>query len=488
MTAVELGPARLPERCRVAIVGGGITGLATALRLVESGAFDVRDVVVLEASGRLGGQIRTIHDGPYVFEAGADTMVTQKPEGLALCRRLGLESEIVRPYAAGATVYIARRGRLIPVPEGFALVGPTRLGPLLGSPLFSPAGKLRMIFERFLSADVTREDESVRDFVTRRFGREAFERAAEPVVGGLFTADCDRLSLRSTLPRFADLERRAGSVWRGLSAARLSPAAAAGPRASDPVALRGGMQGLVDRLAERLGAATVVTGARVSRLARTPRGLTLAFDGRASLLADAIVLASPAFVSAELVRDVAPRLAAGLAGLEHASCATVNLVYDRAAVASPPAGFGFFVPRGEQSSVLAASHVSRKFEGRAPADRVVLRAYLGGALHPRILDGSDEELIEAAHAFLAPLLGLSSAPLLARVHRHDRAMPQPAVGDVERVRALECDERDHDGLFLAGGALGAIGIPDCIRSGEAAADRALEHVASEGRTAVSRAR
>jgi len=482
---IPADPGRIPARCGVAIVGAGITGLSSAHRLLEAGAVPAGEVVVLEAAERLGGQIRTLQDGPYLLEAGADTLVTQKPAGLALCRRLGLGEELIRPYAGGATVHVVRGGKLFPVPDGFMLVGPTRLAPLLASRLFSPAGKLRMIAERFLPpASAEAADESLRSFVTRRFGRESFERVAEPVVGGLFTADSDRLSMQMNLSRFLDLERRSGSVWRGLAAARSRRES--GGDAADPVALRRGMQTLVERLAERLAAATLFTGARVTLLAPAPAGAwRVTVHGVGSVVAHAVVLACPAFVAAELLREVDPALAAGLGDLEYASCATVNLVYDRAAVLAPPAGFGFFVPRTEGVPVLACSHVSRKFEGRAPADHVVLRVYLGGALHGDVLDLGDRELVETAHAYLAPLLRLGQPPRLARVHRHARAMPQLSVGDLERVRALEQRSARHDGLFLCGGGLGAIGIPDCIRSGEGAAEQAREYLARPARVGVA---
>ena len=479
---------RVPARCGVAIVGGGISGLSAAHRLIETGEAPPGGLVVLEAASRAGGQIETIRDGAYVFEAGADTMVTQKPAGLALCRRLDLEDELIRPYEGGAAVHVLHRGRLVPVPEGFLLVGPTRLGPLLASRLFSPAGKLRMIAERFLPpVPPASGDESVRAFVTRRFGREAFERAAEPMVGGLFTADSDRLSMQMTLARFLELERRAGSVWRGLAAARARRTD--GGDSAHPVALRGGMQALVERLVERIGPARLVSGAPVTRVAPASGGSwRVTVDGVTGLIADAVVLACPAFVAAELLRDFSTALARDLGALDYASCATVNLVYDREAVGAPLAGFGFFVPRSCGVPVLACSHVSRKFEGRAPADRVVLRVYLGGALHRGALDLADGALIDAAHAFLAPLLRIDRRPCLARLHRHDRAMPQLPVGDLERVRSIERGAARHAGLFLCGGALGAVGIPDCIRSGERAAEQALEYLARAENTDLSEPR
>lgn len=468
--------AGFPSRCRVAIVGGGITGLSAAHRLIETDAVDPSDVAVLEADDRLGGQIRSLRDGEFLFEAGADTMVTQKPAGLALCHRLGLEQELVFPYSGKPGVHVLRRGKLFRVPDGFMLVGPTRLGPLLRSPLFGPADKLRMILERFVPPAASPSgDESLRSFVTRRFGRAAFERVAEPIVGGLFTADSDRLSMQMTLSRFLDVERRSGSVWRGL--ARMRDPRSGAPHATEPVALRGGMQQLVDRLVERLSRITVATGTPVRRLARSRAGRWEVDCGNGRVLAaDAVVLACPAFVAARLLRQVAPALAGGLADLDYASCATINLVYDRRSVARTPRGFGFFVPRTEGLPLLACSYVSQKFPGRAPDDRLVLRAYVGGALHGEILELDDPGLVERVDGLLRPLLGISGEPLLARVQRHPRAMPQYPVGDLERVRRIERQLQDHDDLSVCGGSLDAIGLPDCIRSGERAADRVAEHL------------
>ncbi|HXV77875.1 MAG TPA: protoporphyrinogen oxidase [Candidatus Polarisedimenticolaceae bacterium] len=468
-------PIDLPAHCRVAIVGGGISGLAAAHRLVETGSVRGTELVLVEREDRIGGQVRTLRTDPYLLEAGPDTMVTQKPAGLALCRRLGLEPELIRPYRGEPTVHVLRHGRVHRVPDGFSLVGPTRLAPLLASGLFGPAAKIRMIAERFLPPVPPAEgDESLRSFVTRRYGRAAFERVAEPIVGGLFTADADRLSMQLTLPRFLDLEAQSGSVWRGLSNARNGTT---GSAAHEPVALRGGMQQLVDRLEQRLTGVTIATRTAARSLARADAGgWLLELETGQVLRAEAVVLACPGFVAARLLRSLAPRLADRFGELDYASCATINLVYRRGDVADRHEGFGFFVPRTEGIPLLACSYVSRKFPDRAPADRLVLRAYVGGALHAELPALEDRILVARVHALLQSLLGITRPPSFARVHRHPQAMPQYVVGDLARVRDIERLLADQRGLFVCGGSLDAIGLPDCIRSGERAADRVDQHL------------
>jgi oxygen-dependent protoporphyrinogen oxidase len=313
-------------------------------------------------------------------------------------------------------------------------------------------------------------DESLASFVTRRLGREALERAAEPIVASIFTADADRLSLRATMPRFLDLERKHGSVSRGLAAMTGNHA----PSTARPgafVALSGGMSRLVEAIAQHLPAGSVRTGARVASIGREGGRLAVRLESGESLAASAVILACPAFDAARIVRAVDAALAAKLDALPYASCATVSLVYRRGAVGAPLSSFGFFVPRAQGLPILACSFVSEKFPARAPADVVVLRAFLGGATRPEILDGTDAQLEREAAVCLSRVLSIAEPPLAAHTFRFPRAMPQYEVGAAAWLSDVAARVAAIPGLALAGSAAGAMGIPDAVRSGEEAAER-----------------
>lgn len=486
MAAIE----QKDERGLVVVIGGGITGLAAAHRLIErgpSGGPNPR-VVVLEAADRAGGLIRTERHGEYVLEGGPDAIVTQKPAGLALCTRLGLGSELCELGGARSGAQILHRGRLYAVPQGFLMMAPTRIGPVLASSLFSWSGKLRMLCEPFVKrrgGDC--DDESLASFVRRRFGREVLERVAEPVIASLFTADADRLSLRMTMPRFLDLEAEEGSVTAGLRRAARAKARGGpfghGTGKSGFVALRGGTSRIVEAILARLPDGCVRTGARVEAVAASPSGgwvLRLA-DGEA-LRADAVVFACSGEEAARALRAHDEVLAGELSRLRYASCATVNVAYRKEDVAARLQGFGFFVPRGENAPILACSYVTEKFEGRAPEGSLVFRAFLGGATRPDALDGSDDALIRETHETLSRVLQISGAPVFAKVYRSERAMPQFDVEAKASIASIDRRAGTSPGLFLAGSVAGAFGLPDCIRSGEQSAERAAAFLAYDQRS------
>jgi oxygen-dependent protoporphyrinogen oxidase len=462
------------------VIGGGITGLAAAHRLVTLAGEGrpLPPVVVLESTDHRGGQIRTERHGEFLFEGGPDALVAQKPAGVALCERLGLGRELRDLGAAGAGTQIYHRGRLHRVPEGFLMMVPTRWGPVLRSPLFSWRGKLRMACEPLVAGrPASCDDESLTSFVSRRFGREVLDRVAEPVMAGLFTADADYLSLRMTMPRFLDLELAEGSVTRGMRAASRGPGAGRpfghGTGRSGFVAVSGGMSSIVDALVAQLPAECVRTGARVTGVdaPRDSGGWSVHLAGGESLHASAVVLACPAGEAAASLAAHDRPLADLLNRLRYASCATVNIAYRREDVGARLEGFGFFVPKSENLPILACSYVSEKFEARAPEGTAVFRAFLGGATRPAALDADDGGLIRQTHETLRHVLSLRGEPLLAKAHRSPRAMPQFEVGAAASIAAIGSRAAAHPGLFLAGSIAGAFGLPDCIRSGEAAADR-----------------
>jgi oxygen-dependent protoporphyrinogen oxidase len=463
---------------KLAIVGGGITGLAAAHRAVEWSRERARplELTLLEATDRLGGTIQTERREGFLVECGPDSFLSEKPWALALCRRLGLEARLSRTDDRFRRTFVVFRGRLHPLPEGFQLLAPTRLRPFLASTLFSWPGKLRMGLDLLLPRG-SDPDESLGAFVRRRLGREALERVAQPLVAGIYTADPDDLSLRATMPRFLDLERRERSLilamWRAGRRAPDVAAASSGARWSLFVTFADGMEELIREIANRLPPSAVRLKERVTGLARSDGRWRVATAAGSLLEADAVILAPEAHQTARLIRPLDPGLAHLLEGIAYASSATVTLAYRRSEITHPLDGFGFVVPRIEGRPIIACTFSSVKYAGRAPGGHALLRVFVGGALREALLEESDDRLVAIAHAQLGELLGARGAPRFARVARHPKSMPQYHVGHLARVDAIECGVARHPGLAVAGGAYRGVGIADCVRHGEEAAERVL---------------
>jgi oxygen-dependent protoporphyrinogen oxidase len=462
---------------RLAIVGGGVSGLAAAHRAVELTRERGRplDLLLLEAGDRLGGTIQTERRQGFLVDCGPDSFLSEKPWALALCRRLGVEHRLVQTNDQFRRTFVLLGGRLHPLPEGFQLLAPTRLRPFVTSGLFSAPGKMRMALDLLLPRGGG-DDESLGSFVRRRLGREALERVAQPLVAGIYTADPDTLSLAATMPRFLEAERRDRSLILSLRrAARLAPAqtqGTSGARWSLFVAFAGGMEELIRALAGRIPPESVRLKERVVEVRRERGRWRLGTPGGGSECADAVILACEAHQAARMLRYADPGLGHLLEQIPYASSATVTLAYRRPAIAHPLDGFGFVVPRIERRPIVACTFSSVKYAGRAPAGHVLLRAFLGGALDGVAID-DDEALTRTACEQLAEVLGAREAPLFARVSRYRRAMPQYLVGHLRRVEAIESHVARQPGLALAGGAYRGVGIADCIRSGEEAAARLL---------------
>jgi len=461
---------------RLVVVGGGITGLAAAHHALEL-ARERRialELTLVEARERLGGTIATERAGGFLIEAGPDSFLSEKPWALALCRRLALEDRLARTDDRYRKVFVWHAGRLHPLPDGWELLAPTRLAPFLSSRLFSWPGTLRMAFDLVLPRGIA-DDESLGAFLRRRLGREALERVAQPLVAGIYTADPDDLSLTATMPRFAELEKQERSIILGLRRARrrARETGVSGARWSLFVTLKEGMEDLVAALATRLQPGTVLLKQRVAGVERRGDRWRVATAEGADLDADRVIVATESHAAARMLRYVDPTLATLLAEIPYASSATVTLGYRRADVPHPLDGFGFVVPRTEKRALLACTFSSVKYAGRAPEGDVLLRAFVGGALNEAVLELDDAPLVMRARAELREALGITAAPALARVFRWPKAMPQYHVGHLARVETIERRAGALPGLDLAGGAYRGVGIADCVRSGEAAAERAL---------------
>lgn len=464
------------------VVGGGIAGLAAAYRLGELSRERELPLrcTLLEAGRRLGGVIATEKRDGFLLEWGPDSFLSEKPWALALCRRLGLESELIGTRDEHRVTFVVHRGRLEPLPQGFMLLAPTRFAPLLRSRLFSWPGKLRMACELLLPRGPARPDESLAAFVRRRFGREVLERVAQPLVGGIYTADPERLSLAATMPRFLHLEREHRSIiyalWRASRAAAQDAKGTSGARWSLFVTLREGMQQFVDTLASRLLSVTVRYGCPVTRVRRASAGWLVEGEDGSVWQADGVILATPAFRTAQIVQGIDTQLADRLSTISYSSAATVNLAYRRDQVHHPLNGFGFVVPHIEQRAIIAGSFSSVKYAGRAPEGFVLLRAFVGGALQEDLYALDDRDMEGIVRRELVQLLGVRGDPMFVRIARYPRSMPQYLVGHLELVSEIETRIARYPGVALAGNAYRGVGLADCVRSGEAAAEAVFAHL------------
>ncbi len=453
---------------RVAIVGGGISGLAAAFTLQKRGV----PYALIEAEHSLGGVIRTERRDGFLLEGGPDAILAQKPEGLALARELGLGDRLVPTNPDQRAVYILHRGRLHALPDGMMLAVPTKVGPFLRSSLFSWPGKLRMGLDLVIPGRSGNGDESIARFLRRRFGQQAVDRLGEPLLAGLHSGDPERLSILATFPRFRKLEQEHGSLVRGMWKT-LPPARQPGeaPRSAF-YSVRGGLRELVDALSLRIPREAVWTRQAVRHVAREDGGYTLAFDRGEQLQAERVIVAAPGPKIAPALADAAPQAARALAAIPFASTATVLLGYRREDVGHLLEGYGLVVAARERLRTAALSFVSTKFPARAPEGHVLLRAFLGGARDGDILALDDQELVATVRNEMKRPLGLSGEPVMTRVFRWPAGTPQLEVGHLERMAAAEASL--PPGLFLSGAGVRSTGIPDSIADGTRAALAAAE--------------
>ena len=479
---------------RIVIVGGGITGLA-ALEHVTRVAPD-QPVTLIEASGRLGGHIRTERHDDFVMEAGPDVILTSKPAAVELAKRVGLGNRLQGTNPAVRGSYILSRGRLRRVPDGLTGLVPSRFAPFIATPVISPLGKLRVGLEYFLAPSADGADESIEQFVVRRLGREMYDNLVEPLLSGISAGDGSRLSIAAMFPQLRALEREHGGLARGMLAKKRAERArrATGATGGSPstgggfASFPGGLEELVCAVEQTVARRNASTGqvevrlrTGVTRLERSPSddgALTLTLGNGQQIDAASVILATPAFASSAMLGALAPELSRQLAAVEYASTATMSLVYPLSALRRPLDATGYVVPRCEGRAVLACTWTSAKFVGRAPDDQALIRLFLGGAGRRGEEALSDDALLELAAAEMREILGVTVPPWLYRINRFSRALPQYTVGHVDRMTSVANAAALVDGLELAGAVYRGVGIPDCVQSGVDAAARALRFVES----------
>ena len=458
---------------RIAIIGGGISGLAAAFALEDHRRAGTLEYTLYESSPNLGGVLRTEHIDGCIVEAGPDSFVSEKPWAADLCRTLGLGDQLIGSNDADRITYILVHGRLIPMPDGLMFMVPTKILPTGLSPLFSWSTKLRMAQEFFHPPRAADADESVASLVERHYGAEMVDRLADPLLSGVYGGEADNLSVRAVLPRFAEMERTHGSLGRAMLAARKKmPRPASKPAAPLFTSLKNGMQQLVETLVPKLNPASLLTNTPVQSIEPRTGGWSVS-AGLNSDHFNAVILALPAFATAKLLSTCSPELSAELAAIGYSSSITVGLGYGREVRQSLPPGFGFLVPRSEGRRLLAATFVHNKFPHRAPDDRALLRCFFAGSNAENIWQLSDDAIVAIIRAELQQIVGLRASPLFARVYKWKSAMAQYGVGHLERLDRIERLRQQLPGLALAGNAYRGIGVPDCVRSGQDAAKQVL---------------
>jgi oxygen-dependent protoporphyrinogen oxidase len=455
---------------RIAIIGGGISGLAAAYALEEKRRAGVPvDYVLFESSPRLGGVLVTEHVEGCLIEAGPDSFLTEKPWATDLCRQVGLGDQLIGSNDPDRKTYILTNGKLTVMPDGLMFMVPTKILPTVLSPLFSIGTKLRMAREWFHPPHKASGDETVADLVERHYGSEMVDRLADPLLSGVYGGEASQLSVRAVLPRFAEMETKHGSLGRAMLASRKKMAQASkGPARPLFTSLKEGMQQMVDAVLARLTATSLRPGVPVQSV-RAEHGKWIVAANQRSQEFDGVIVATSTQAAASILQGASANLASELRSINYSSSVTLTLGYDKAVRTKLPPGFGFLVPRSEGKRMLAATFVHNKFPHRAPEDRALIRCFLGGARDEAILELSEEQILEIARQELREILGLAAEPRFARVYKWKGAMAQYGVGHLERLDRIERLRQQLPTLALAGNGYRGIGVPDCVRSGTEAA-------------------
>jgi oxygen-dependent protoporphyrinogen oxidase len=457
---------------RVAIVGGGISGLSAAFALEQrrQSANEGLEYTLFESSPRLGGVLRTEQVDGCIVEAGPDSFLTEKPWAAELCRAVGIGNQLIGSNDATRKTYILRAGRLVEMPDGLMFMVPTKIFPALLSPLFSWRTKVRMAQEFLRPPAAAQSDESVASLVTRHYGEEMVDRLADPLLSGIYGGSARELSVQAVMPRFAEMEREHGSLSRAMLKARKKTPANA--QRSLFTSLKNGMEQIVQAVASRLAPSSLRTNTAVREIQPEANCWKIS-AGENSSNFDGLILAVPAHASGSLLRECAPQLSVELSAIRYTSSITVAMGYDAKVRRSLPPGFGFLVPRSEGKQMLAATFVHNKFSHRVPQNRALIRCAFAGANPDALERQSDLQIAGIVREELRQILGLRAEPLFTRVYRWKSAMAQYGVGHLDRLGRIEQLCRQLPKLALAGNGYRGIGIPDCVRTGRDAANRIL---------------
>jgi len=478
---------------RVVVIGGGIAGLAAAYSLREHRKPGDQgfEVVLIESKDRLGGNIRTEKTGGFLIEGGPDCFLSEKPWAMELCKRIGLEDELLNTNEANRKTFVLSGGKLHELPEGVILMIPTKIMPLATSSLISLAGKIRMGMEMFIPRKKDQADETLGSFVRRRLGTEVLEKIAEPLVAGVHAGDPETMSVRASFPKFVQLEQEHGSLIKGMlkrmellkkTHATRPAGAPAKKKVTMFLTLKGGLGDFIATLVKKIegfGNTHIRKGLLVkSVLKAADGGYEVSFEGsEPALRADAVVVAAPAYAASAVLGGLDKELSEKLLTIPYVSTATVSIAFKKKDISHPLNGFGFVVPKVEKRGIMAATWTSVKFSHRAPDDSVLIRCFVGGAKNMELVSLSDEEMINMVRKELGDIMGIKAEPVLALVFRWINSMPQYTVGHEERIAAIEEMVAAHPGLYITGSAYHGIGISDSVRNGEIIAKKIIHQLA-----------
>ena len=471
---------------KVIIVGGGVAGLGAACKVARAAeaGHDV-EFVLVEKDPRLGGKIVTQHVDGFVIDGGPDCFLTEKPAIHRIARLLGIFDDELPTDDARKRTYILSRGRLHDLPDGVMMFAPTKFWPFATTGLFSWSGKIRMGMDLFIKPKPAGsdgpEDETLESFVVRRMGRECLDRLAEPLVGGVHASDPARMSLAATFPRLLEMEQNYGGMIKGFYAARKKVAEMREKYPPKPGAkartfftsFARGMQFLTDAMADAAGRERMNVGVAATNVSRTPEGWVLELEDGTRIEGDAVIVATESWAAEKLLRTVDAGIADALSGIGSSSSATVSLAFEESEIGIDMNAFGVLCPLIEKRMLMAATLSSTKWPGRAPEGKVLMRGFVGGPHNQAIMSEPDERLAEIVLAELREVLGVKGDPILARVFRWEKGMPQYTMGHLGRVETIESRSADLPGLAVAGGSYRGVGVPNCVESGERAVSKVL---------------
>ncbi len=475
-----------PVDCTIGVIGGGISGLAAAHRILE--LQPEAKVLLLEASDRLGGILHSERHEGFLIEAGADNFITTPPYAVDFCKRIGFDTELIETNDSYRRAFVVSKGTLQPIPAGFAVMAPSRIWPIISTSILSWRGKLRMAAELFVRRREADGTESLAAFVRRRLGREVYERLVQPLVAGIYTGDPEQLSIGATVPRFLKMEKEHGSLIRAMmkeqKQQRKAVQKSSGARYSQFVAPREGMSAFVQAIVDRLGEATLSLKSPVEQVAQSTEGRWIISVGGPQPQThhvDGLILATPARRNPALLKKVASTLAEEFTKIPYGSCALVSFGFLREQIGNPLDGFGLVVPSIENRKILSCSFSSIKYANRAPEGHVLLRAFVGGACQGELVDLDDQQLQKLVLRELSDLLLIRGEPRMKHVTRQVRAMPQYYVGHEQLVKRIEAQADQLPNFALASNVLHGIGIPNCIQTGEQAAEKVLADLTKPSR-------
>lgn len=453
------------QKKQVVIVGGGITGLACAYHLLKKGLSC--QVLLLEKEEKLGGKIRTEQHGSFVIETGPESFVRFKPAPLGLCEEVGLTDQLIEPKPENRKTYLLHHGKLLEMPEGifspFSQSFASLFKTFAFSPFFSVAGKMRIAVEPMIPKPKIPQDEPLKHFIERRLGREFYANLLAPLLMGVYGGDPAPLSTKLVLREYYEAEQKFGSLFRAFLN---SPPNRKRSAKSVFVTLQNGLFTLIERLSKLLGKEVFRVGAPVKEIVKESPGYRIVPLDRTPILADAVLLTTPAYAAAAVTKSLDGSLSAALEQIPYASSTVMTLAFHRDQVTHPLTGYGFLVPQKENLSFTACTWTSSKWPKRAPEGEILLRIYVPETAH------DPERSLAQACRELEPLLGFTSKPILSLAHSHPQSLPQYLTGHEENVTRIEkLLLSRHPGLFVAGAAYHGVGIADCIQSGQKGADQ-----------------